>query len=291
MLEQRLRIFVTVVEESSFTAAALRLYMTQSGVSRAVEALEQELGVKLLYRERGGRRTTDAGDRLLMRSRVILAELDRARQDVADISRLRAGKVHIGCYPSACAHFLPGVLRRFAHAYPGIEISLSESSTADVENWVRQGAIDVGFAVLPIPDLHTVQIAVDRRVCVLPEGHAEASSAEPLDVKRLAKEPLILPRGYHEEKIKEIFRRTGIDPPVRFRLRDVRTVLAMVQSGLGWSIVNEWSTSEKPLGICLRPVIPQADIRVGLILKPQSATTPAVKAFVQTVEASVATGV
>jgi DNA-binding transcriptional LysR family regulator len=288
MDEQRLRIFVTVVEERSFTAAARRLYMTQSGVSRAIEALERELGVKLLHRERSGMRTTDVGDRLLMRSRVILAELQRARQEAADISSLRAGKLHIGGYPSVCAHFLPGVLRQFMRAYPNLDIDLVESSTAEVENWVRQGAVDVGFAVLPIPDLHTVQIAVDKRVCALPEDHAEASSAEPLDVHRLAKEPFILPRGYHEEKIKEIFQRTGIDPPVRFRLRDIRTVLAMVRNGLGWSIVNEWATPQELSGICLRPVIPEANIDVGLVLKSQTSTTPAVKAFVQTVEVSTA---
>jgi DNA-binding transcriptional LysR family regulator len=134
---------------------------------------------------------------------------------------------------------LPGVLGQFVRAYPDIDINLSESSTAEVENWVRQGVVDVGFAVLPISDLHTLHIAVDKRVCTLPEDYGEASSAEPLDVRHLAEEPFILPRGYHEEKIKEIFTRTGIDPPIRFRLRDIRTILAMVRSGLGWSIVNE----------------------------------------------------
>lgn len=290
MHEQSLRIFVTVVEESSFTAAARRLYMTQSGVSRAIESLERDLGVKLLHRERSGMRTTDVGDRLLMRSRVILAELDRARQEAADISNLRAGTIHIGAYPSVCAHFLPGVLQRFVRTYPDIDINLSESSTAEVENWVRQGVVDVGFAVLPISDLHTLQIAVDKRVCALPEDYGEASSAEPLDVRHLAEEPFILPRGYHEEKIKEIFTRTGIDPPIRFRLRDIRTILAMVRSGLGWSIVNEWAAAQEPSGIRLRPVIPAADIDVGLVLKSQESTTPAVRAFVQTVEAIVAKG-
>ena len=201
MHEQSLRIFVTVVEESSFTAAARQLYMTQSGVSRAIESLERDLGVKLLHRERSGMRTTDVGDRLLMRSRVILAELDRARQEAADISNLRAGKVHIGAYPSVCAHFLPGVLQQFVRAYPDIDINLSESSTAEVENWVRQGVVDVGFAVLPISDLHTLQIAVDKRVCALPEDYGEASSAEPLDVRHLAEGDLYAHRNRSPDKV------------------------------------------------------------------------------------------
>lgn len=276
----QLRAFVTVIESGSFTRASDELYVTQSGVSRAVASLESELGVRLLVRSRAGIGTTDAGERLLEHARVILSRVESIRQGATDSSELRVGRLRLGGFPSVCARLLPGLVRAFERDYPGVEVSLSEGSGQEVAEWVRKGSVDVGFTSLPVGGLEGIPIAVDRMFAVLPPDHPGASAREPLEIGLLPAEDFILPRGHDEEIITGVLERAGIVPRVKFTLRDATTILSMVEEGLGWSIVNEMSLPRKNTGVCVKPIEPSAQRQTGLAVRRQ-APLPAIRAFVE----------
>src|SRR3954468_13472039 len=104
---QRLRIFREVANRGSFSAAAEALSYTQSAVSQSVAALEAELGVKLLERDRRGARPTNAGEALLAHADGILAQLGAAEAEVAAIAGLRGGRLAMASFPTAGATIMP----------------------------------------------------------------------------------------------------------------------------------------------------------------------------------------
>jgi len=112
MTEAQLRAFVTVAEAGGFGEAARRLHMSQPGVSRAVRALEVELGGELFLRGRGVPVLTMLGERALNRSRAILGETEAMRQERDETRGIASGRVRLGSMPSVSATILPALLSR-----------------------------------------------------------------------------------------------------------------------------------------------------------------------------------
>lgn len=277
----RLRVFAAVVEEGSFTRAASSLYMTQSGVSRAVASLESELGLPLLVRAWSGVQVTDAGRRVLEHTYKVLSEVELLNQEVAAMSGLEVGRLRIGGFPSACARLLPGIVGEFERRYSGIDVILSEGTDHDVTEWLHQHMLDVGFVHLPATGLHTVPIAGDKMLLTLPPDHRLAGTATSVNIRELADEPFILPRGRSEPIVASIFREADIAPTIRFTLRDVSTILSMVREGMGISILAEMSLLPIMSGICTRPIEPTAERQIGLATLSKETALPATRAFIK----------
>ena len=128
----QIQAFAMVAEVGSFTLAGEQLGMTQSAVSHAVAALEKELQVSLLERDRNGISLTEIGQHTLMQAQEMLAAAERIRQYASAVVGLETGKVRVGSFSSVSARFLPGLLRKFRHCYPGIEVVLLEGADDEV---------------------------------------------------------------------------------------------------------------------------------------------------------------
>lgn len=148
MNNNQIRLFVKIAESGSFTKAGLALNMTQPAVSRAISALESELAVKLLLRDRrSGLMLTDIGKRVLIIFREILNGFDKVEQEISAEKGLEKGLIRIGAFPVASAYFVPKIIRSITEKYPEIEIVLYEGSVAEVKEWLETRFIDVGFII------------------------------------------------------------------------------------------------------------------------------------------------
>jgi len=136
----QLQALVAVAECGSFTAAAARLSLTQPGVSRAVQALERELGVALLDRDGAGAQPTAAGDEILAHARAVLAGAERLRQVAGAARGTLTGRVRVGAFQSVAARVLPARIAAFRAQHPGVEVSLLEGTDDEVLAWLRRGA-------------------------------------------------------------------------------------------------------------------------------------------------------
>ena len=128
MLLRQLEHFQSVVREGSFTSAAEKCHISQSAISQSVKALEAELGVELLTR---GNRTfslTDAGEFFYKRSLMIVAGLDKARDETVKISRGDFAKLSIGWLRTYDGVELAAALSEFSRKYPTVEISLMDGN-------------------------------------------------------------------------------------------------------------------------------------------------------------------
>ncbi|MBB3126251.1 DNA-binding transcriptional LysR family regulator [Paenibacillus rhizosphaerae] len=232
-------VFHKVVELGSLTRAAEVLGLTQSGVSHAVHSLETEFGFTILTRNRSGVRLTDNGERVLAFVREMLQVQERLKQEVAAMNGLETGTIRIGTFTSISVQWLPGIIRDFLASHPRIEVNLYEGDYHEIEEWLLSGEIDFGFVSMPTLDsFEVIPLKLDRMLCILPPGHR--LEKEPcIRYGDIANEPFIMPKEGSDYDVRRVLRKGRVKPPVKFRAADDYAIVAMVENGLGISILPE----------------------------------------------------
>jgi len=168
--------FVRTVELGSLTKAAEAMGSTQSRISHVLSALEEEYGFVLLRRNRSGVRLTEAGEMVLPKMQEILQKDRELTELVEDIRSADAGTVRLGAFTSVAVHWLPGMIKRFQSEYPKVELKLMNGDYHDVEQWLSEGSVDLGFIALPTRLKGRITALLeDRLLAVVPVDHRLAS--------------------------------------------------------------------------------------------------------------------
>ena len=174
------RALVTAVEEGSLTVAAEKLGCTQSAVSHSIAGLEEELGFALITRSRAGVRLTPEGERLMPAVRNLLNSAEQLNQTASSIRGLDSGTVRVGAFTSVAVHWLPAILKKFQHDYPNVEIKLFNGDYNDVDRWIKDGSVDIGFITVPSElECETVALMEDRLLAIIPEDSHFAQKSVP----------------------------------------------------------------------------------------------------------------
>ena len=148
---RRIQYFVTVAEETHFGRAAERLQMAQPPLSQQIKALEAEMGVTLFRRTTRKVELTAAGERFLSRARAILASVDEAVTEAAQVADGRLGRIAIGFTGSATYDLLPSLVRVLRADLPGIELDIhGEMLTPDQVTALTDGTLDLGLLRPPV---------------------------------------------------------------------------------------------------------------------------------------------
>lgn len=281
----QLEIFVMVAEMRGFTAAALRLGISQSAVSHAIRSLEQEFDGQLVERQQAAVDVTDLGRRLLLRAREILGLAEAMRQDAAVARGLNQGLLRIGSFgPTSSLKLLPAILKVFRARHPGIEVQIDEGPDAAVIQWVADRRVDVGFAVLPDDRFDTVPLIEDQLSALLQRDHPLAAKRS-VTLEELASLPFIMPEQGCSALVEPLFANAGLAPRVRYRMSQMVTVLGLVDNGDGVTVMPELALphalAETHPRIVARPLRPMARRRVGLIYRSLAHAAPAAQAFAE----------
>ena len=255
---RRLRYFLAVAEELSFTRAAARLQMAQPPLSTQIQALEHELGVELFDRSRRAIRLTAAGRALVPEARRLLGDAEQAIRIVQHASDGTVGRLAVGFVPVAVNGVLPDILRRYRTHYPGVALRLYERSPDDLIRQLHEHRIDAAFLFAPYHDetLHSRCVSVQHLIAALPELHPLA--ARPVvDVRALAEGPMILPTKHETpglfSRISTLFDELGIQPNVVQReVWMMQTIIGLVAAELGVAIVPSSVTSQQREGVAYR---------------------------------------
>jgi DNA-binding transcriptional LysR family regulator len=258
---RHLRYFCAVAEERSFTLAARRLHISQSGVSGQVRDLEQELGVALFRRNQRSVSLTPEGSAFLSEARDILDRADRAVEMVAQATKGCCGRLKIGLCGPATAPFLPRLIREFRRRLPGISLSLRDLDPAHQPGALVSGEIDIGFTRgIPAALRGTLASEVffhESLVAALPKGHRlENSSA--ISLKDLATDRFVL---YARENAPELSdailslcKRARFSPNIVDTPSLWQSVLTMIEAGEGISIVPETVKHLQSRDVVFRPL-------------------------------------
>ena len=243
---RQLEQFVAVAELSSFTRAAQRLHVVQSGVSASIQGLERELGARLF--ERGGRgvRLTAAGTALLPAARNTLDAARTARSVVTQLTSGITGEVNLGTLSSIDVIDLPALLARLRAEHPGIRVRLRTSPTgsAGLTEALTRGDLDAALVAndgSAISGMRLTRLLTVPIVVLLRSDHPLADRSA-IALADLAAEQFIdFPMGYGNRLIVDAaFARLGLERSVSVEVTDVTDAAAYVRHGLGVSLVPRW---------------------------------------------------
>lgn len=276
---QKYLAFVKVVESGSFTKAAEALDYTQSGISRMINDLETEWRVSLLERGRAGISLTSDGTKLLPQLKRICNEHEILLTQIEDLHNMQTGMIRIGTFSSVASHWLPNIIRVFKKDYPKIDFEILLGDYTEIENWVLTGRVDFGFVRLPLKtELDTIFLEKDRLLVVMPHDHPLASR-EKIPVQELQNSPFMLLEKGAKAEIAEIFEQHKISPQVNFTTWDDYAIMAMVENGLGISILPELILRRIPHKIISKELEIPAFRNIGVAMREQKSLSLASKRF------------
>lgn len=266
----QLRAFAAVVDHQGFSRAAAALGVTQSSLSHSVSSLEQGLNAVLLTRHARGITLTAAGNGVYHRVRTILQLTEQLVEESAG-ERTLSGTVSIACYRSVATHLLPVVLLRIQHLHPGIRLTISDGclEREDASREVLMGRSQLGIAHLPAdPRLQAFPILTDPYVLVLPKGAAEVHRWEDLQGM-----PFI---RFGREAHPDEHAWSHLHP--QLSLQEESSILAMVASGMGFSVLPRLTTEPHPPGVRLQSLPTFAARTLGVVTRSETLLLPEVRA-------------
>ncbi|PTM91242.1 LysR family transcriptional regulator [Streptomyces sp. VMFN-G11Ma] len=256
-----LRYFVTVAEELHFTRAAERLYVSQPALSKQIRALERQLGVELLRRDRHSVALTAAGTALLPHARQVLEAWARGAAAMEQARAAQRSTLVVGMSTSpGRGGLLPAIRSRFTSAHPEAAVRLRQVSWEDPSAGLADGDADVAYVWLPLPDQERyawIVVAEEPRHVALPESHPLAARSE-VDFTDLADEPfLALPEsaGPLRDYWLALDERAGRPPRIGAEIASTEETYEALVPGLGVCLVAAGNVPLLTLGgVVTRPV-------------------------------------
>jgi DNA-binding transcriptional LysR family regulator len=293
---RHLRHFVALAEERSFTKAAERELIVQSGLSTSIRALEKEVGALLFVRGTRPIRLTAEGTALLPAARHTLDAADAAQQAVQDAHGVLAGRLRIGALQTS-GHTLPFStwLAEFALAHPGVDISVQQLPALQMLDLVADGRLDCAL-VSVVEDhprgLQVIPLLAEPVRLVVARDHPLAA-AESVTLEELADERFVEPPAQWAIRVvvDEAFRAAGLTRRIACEVNEWTMVLELVAAGVGVTLA--------PTGFVLAPrvaaavrLVPLTGVelvrRIDLVLPVGHAASPAARRFSEYVTAWVA---
>lgn len=276
---QKYMAFVKTVEHGSFTKAAEKLSYSQSGISRMINDLEKEWNVSLLERGRFGVRLTSDGLKLLPYVQNVCNEYQKLQAQIDDLNGLQSGLIRIGTFSSVATHWLPNIIKEFQKDYPNIVYELLLGDYTEIESWILEGRVDCGFLRMPtLPEFDTMLLEQDKLLVVLPENHPLAK-CELFPVKALSDSPFMLLEKGAKAEISELLERYQVKPKIHFTTWDDYAIMAMVESGLGISILPKLILQRIPYRIVTKELDIPAYRQIGIAMRDKNMLSLAVKRF------------
>lgn len=240
---RHLRYFVAAAEQENVSRAALKLHVSQPGISRQIHDLEEEIGFPLFERSAKALKLTEAGKKFLEEARAVLQRADEAVSNARAVAAGTGGEIHVGYAPSLTIQILPRALRAFQAKFPKARVSLHDLSTEEMLAGLRSGKLQVALMVHPsgrmLRGLQFKELARYPMCAALAPKHPLAKS-KTLSLEQLAPEPLI---GYsrkdypeYHELIEELFG-SRRKPHIAEEHDGVISIIAAVESGRGFALV------------------------------------------------------
>lgn len=286
MDHRQLRHFVALAETLNFHRAAERLHIAQPPLSASIRRLEAHVGVALFERDRRGTALTAAGEAALEHARRALFHSEQFATAARAAARGEAGSLRVGFVGSATYALMPRVMPGFRSRFPGVQLQLSESTTALIVQMVERGDADVGLVRFPIGRVCKARILPverDRFVVAIPVRHPLARRRR-LALSELAEEsfvmysPIAVP-GLHSAALLAC-QQAGFVPLVQQEAVQVQTVVSLVESGMGIALVPSVAARHVTRNVLFKPLVGGgaiAEIGLALVMPRELATSAALR--------------
>ena len=236
----QLRYVVAVARTGNFSRAAEQCHVAQPSLSQQILKLEEELGERLFDRTKREAKLTPHGEAFLRRALRILEEVHAAKREATDARELLRGVVTIGVLPTIAPYLLPEVMTRFIEKFPGVEIVVQEDTTERLLKLALGYEIDFALASRPIKDdrLETKELFSEELLLALPSGHPLTRKRTVVAGDLKGENFIVLKEGHClGDQVLGFCDRRNVTPRISFRSAQLETVQALVNAGLGISLI------------------------------------------------------
>jgi len=290
---RQIEAFRAIMIAGNMTRAADVMCVTQPAVSRLIKDLEQDLGLTLFKRRKGGLYPSEEAMALYTEVERSYVGLEKIARAARQIRTKRAGQLRIAGMPAMALGFLPGVIRDFTRERPDLAITLHAHNSPELVDMVRTRHYDVGFGMTPI-DIVGIDMGPVRRapcVCILPPGHRLASR-DAITVEDLADEPFIsLSEGtLTRYKIDSAFEAASVPRRLEIEALWSAAICSFVARGMGVSIIEPFTAQEFAAagGVVVRPFTPVIDFSFAMVRPAGTEMSPLLAEFVEVLEDALA---
>lgn len=292
---RQLQFFVAAAEQRSVSGAARALSISQSSVTEAIQALEDDLGVMLFERRARGLDLTHKGSLFLRHASQILGDVSTARLAFREDEGDQAGRLSLGVTSLVAGYVLSDMLSRFRRAFPKVELSAVEDNADYLQHLLIGGELDVAVLLTSsIRDRAAMQVEsllVSPYRLWLPTGHP-LTDAEAISLDDLASQQLIvLTVDEIEESTRLLMGAMSVKPDIAFRTRSVEAVRSLVATGAGVALLpslvyRPWSLEGDRIEI--RDVSGDLpSVQVGLAWRKGAPLSPVARNFIKAAQGTV----
>ncbi len=262
---QQIHSFLALSRELHFWNTAAKMNITQSALTRQIQALEQELGVLLFERNKRRVKLTDAGNFLREKWEIELSKIDFIHQFARQIHLGERGTLRIAHPDSISASIMPDILASIYKTFPHLQIELMQVLYENQQDFLKNYTIDLAITrdVNRLPGIQSKKIHTDHLALVVPEDHPYRS-LEDLDPKSLSLQKFILPTidegSSYGAIIQQFFVSLDFVPNVYLYSEFGSTIIAMVQKRLGIAILPDSFLYHERQGLRFIPLPFQSDL-------------------------------
>ena len=277
------RIFLTIVQYSSFQKAAELHNVTPPAVSHIVKQMEQEFGVSLFIRNRRGVVLTTSGEQVLPLISSLIQKEVMLLQYLSDLNGLKKGHVRLGIFNSMCK-YLSDLIYGFKAQYPNITFEIYQGSYENIIDWLKTGVVDIGFLSQTVnPHFPFYRIFADPLICILRKGTITASDTG-ISLESLANERFVMQRESCDADARRIIDKLNLDIRTVCHVVDDKTTIEMVKAGFGFAIMPLLTMYGFEDEVKMLPIVPAEERVIGACVRNAHDLAPAVRKVLEFIQ-------
>jgi DNA-binding transcriptional LysR family regulator len=235
VLYRQLECFLAVARLGNLSRAAAEMFLTQPTLTARLKALEEEVGDQLFVRTSRGMRLTEAGKEFVPYAERCVGSFEEGRRHLAELREASGGRLVLGASPGVGTYALPGLLERFAAAYPKVSVSVRTGHSEDILEMTLREEVQIGLTrAMRHPEIESLQLYEDELVLIVDPGHrfTKKGSAE---LAEIGEEQLIFfdHDSSYFEQTHALFRNAGIRELRTMEVDNIEAAKRMVEHRLG----------------------------------------------------------
>lgn len=299
---EQLQAFLAIAQTGSFQNAARQCGVTQSTISRQIQALEADLGVELFHRTSHAKLTL-GGERLLPRVRKICQEWESATQELADLIAGKQPELCIAAIHSVCGSYLPPVLQKFCHDYPDVQLRVTSLGSDRALKVLKDGLVDLAIVMnnrfLTTGREMVVEVLYDEPIEVLSAANHPLAQYESIPWSELIRYPqVVFKDGYGMQRlIQDRFERMDAVLQAALELNTLDAFRGVVRQGELIALLPQSALVEARCdpSLAIRPLASNSNLpdsssltrRVVMVTTQDRLQIPPIKHFWQLVQENI----
>jgi DNA-binding transcriptional LysR family regulator len=253
----QLRSFYHAANHKSISKAARELMVTPPAITMQIKQLEENLGLRLVYRDGHAIELTDIGDSVFQKAENIFRDIKKLENYLEDTLKSRSGELHIGCPQTASKFIMPRLISHFREAYPGIRIVLDQGNHSALVKKIMNQEVDLAFVLYrPEEKRFKVKILGRTDAILLAANNSKHLPGDEISVTQLAELPLIVPEAGSglRDVVFEYLRRHKVTPNLALESGSIAFIKELLRGDSGIAFLESYSVQEELERRVLKPI-------------------------------------